>query len=86
LAAVSGSGEDAQLEGESWPAESHQWVTEEADGRKTFDQLQYVIDTLSDSPNSRRLVVNAWHPANAAVPDAAALSLLVRSSQRRATS
>jgi len=59
--------EDAQLEGESWPAESHQWVTEEADGRKTFDQLQYVIDTLSDSPNSRRLVVNAWHPANAAV-------------------
>ncbi|WP_254529694.1 thymidylate synthase [Natrinema gelatinilyticum] len=56
----------ARLEGESWPDESHQWVTEEADGRRTFDQLQYVIDTLSDSPNSRRLVVNAWHPANAA--------------------
>ncbi|PGF14746.1 thymidylate synthase [Natrinema sp. CBA1119] len=58
---------DAQLEGESWPDAGHQWVTEETDGRKTFDQLQYVIDTLSDSPNSRRLVVNAWHPANAAV-------------------
>ncbi len=57
----------AQLEGESWPADGHQWVTEEADGRRTFDQLQYVIDTLSDNPNSRRLVVNAWHPANAAV-------------------
>ncbi|WP_440765232.1 thymidylate synthase [Natronorubrum sp. DTA7] len=57
----------AQLEGESWPDDSHQWVTEEDDGRKTFDQLQYIVDTLSDSPNSRRLVVNAWHPANAAV-------------------
>ncbi|ELY43069.1 thymidylate synthase [Natronorubrum sulfidifaciens] len=59
--------DDAQLEGETWPDEAHRWVTEEADGRKTFDQLQYVVDTLSDSPNSRRLVVNAWHPANAAV-------------------
>jgi len=63
----------SRLEGESW-ADSEardgagsQWVTEEADGRQTFDQLQYVIDTLSDRPNSRRLVVNAWHPANAAV-------------------
>ncbi|TMT86206.1 thymidylate synthase [Haloterrigena sp. H1] len=58
---------DAQLEGETWPDAAHRWVTEEADGRRTFDQLQYVIDTLSESPNSRRLVVNAWHPANAAV-------------------
>ncbi len=59
--------EGNQLEGESWPEDGHRWVTEEAGGRRTFDQLQYVIDTLSDSPNSRRLVVNAWHPANAAV-------------------
>ncbi|KDE60208.1 thymidylate synthase [Halostagnicola sp. A56] len=59
--------ETGQLEGESWPEDGHQWVTEEADGRRTFDQLQYVIDTLSENPNSRRLVVNAWHPANAAV-------------------
>ena len=48
------------------------WVTKEEDGRKTFDQLQYIIDTLNGdhpyrSKNSRRLVVNAWHPANAAV-------------------
>jgi thymidylate synthase len=48
-----------------------QWVNDE-DGRKTFDQLQYIIDTLNGdhpyrSENSRRLVVNAWHPANAAV-------------------
>ncbi|RQG89002.1 thymidylate synthase [Natrarchaeobius halalkaliphilus] len=57
----------ARLEGESWPDEAHRWVTTEADGRRTFDQLQYVIDTLSDTPNSRRLAVSAWHPANAAV-------------------
>ena len=47
------------------------WINEE-DGRKTFDQFQYIIDTLNGdhpyrSENSRRLVVNAWHPANAAV-------------------
>jgi thymidylate synthase len=33
----------------------------------TFDQIAYVIDELRDNPSSRRLVVNAWHPANAAV-------------------
>ncbi len=74
--------EESRLAGESWAdvdptvasladgdpdALGSQWVTEEADGRRTFDQLQYVVDTLSDRPNSRRLVVNAWHPANAAV-------------------
>ena len=57
---------DARLPGESWPDEDDPWTTTEADGRRTFDQLGYVVDTLVDSPNSRRLVVNAWHPANAA--------------------
>lgn len=58
-----------QLPGESWPSPNHRWVNEETtdDGttRLTFDQIQYVIDTLNDSPQSRRIVVNAWHPANA---------------------
>lgn len=50
----------------------NRWVTEEADGRKVFDQIQYVIDTLNGDhpfrgPESRRIIVNAWHPANAAV-------------------
>ena len=48
------------------------WINEEEDGRKTFDQIQYVIDTLNGkhpyrSENSRRLVISAWHPANASV-------------------
>ena len=56
-----------RLAGESWPDDGHRWVTEEADGRRTFDQIQYALDTLRENPNSRRIVVNAWHPANAAV-------------------
>lgn len=62
---------DARLEGEQWPDDAHRWVTEEEattqGGRRlVFDQLQYVVDTLRENPQSRRLVVNAWHPANAA--------------------
>jgi len=53
-----------QLDGESWAEEDHQWVNED---EGTFDQLRYVIDQLQDDPTSRRLVVNAWHPANAAI-------------------
>lgn len=52
-------------------SEIQSWVNEE-DGVKTFDQLRYVIDTINGdhphrSENSRRLVVSAWHPANASV-------------------
>ena len=55
---------DGQLPGESWPEDSHRWVN---DDERTFDQIQYVLDQLRENPHSRRLVVNAWHPANAAV-------------------
>jgi thymidylate synthase len=63
--------DDQQLPGEAWADEECKWVKEEEEGL-TFDQLGYVIDTLNgDNPNrsknSRRLVVNAWHPANADV-------------------
>ena len=58
--------ESERLSGESWPDDANRWVTVEADGRRTFDQIGYVVDTLSADPNSRRMVVNAWHPANAA--------------------
>jgi thymidylate synthase len=55
--------EPDRLPGESWPQDAHRWVNDEG----TFDQVAYVIDELRDNPSSRRLVVNAWHPANAAV-------------------
>ncbi|MWV64693.1 thymidylate synthase [Halorubrum sp. JWXQ-INN 858] len=60
----------AGLPGETWPEDAHRWVTveEDADGheRRTFDQIGYVLDTLAENPRSRRMVVSAWHPANAA--------------------
>jgi thymidylate synthase len=63
--------EASQLPGEAWIDEESKWVNVESDGRKTFDQVKYVIDTLNGenpdkSKNSRRLVINAWHPSNAA--------------------
>lgn len=51
------------VEGEVWPDRDCSWVNEEG----TFDQIQYVIDQLQQKPQSRRIVVTAWHPANAAV-------------------
>ncbi|MDP3766113.1 MAG: thymidylate synthase [Nanoarchaeota archaeon] len=57
------------LEGENWGTK---WIKAEKNGQKTFDQIQYVIDTLKEikknpsTQNLRRMVVSAWHPANAA--------------------
>ncbi len=60
-----------RIPGESWPDDTNPWTRVEtaANGeeRRVFDQLQFVLDMLRDNPTSRRLVVNAWHPANAAV-------------------
>ena len=60
-----------QLPGESWPDDDNPWITVETESgtgvRRTFDQIQYVLDGLRETPHSRRYVVNAWHPANAAV-------------------
>jgi thymidylate synthase len=57
------------LPGEKW---STRWVSVDREtGEKVFDQIQYILDTLEEikrdpqSPNLRRLVVTAWHPANA---------------------
>ncbi len=57
----------ATLGGEAWADASHPNVRTEADGSLAFDQIGYVLDTLRRDPASRRLVVSAWHPANAAV-------------------
>ncbi|WP_266079029.1 thymidylate synthase [Haladaptatus caseinilyticus] len=54
---------ESGLPGESWPEDGHRWLNDDG----TFDQIQYVLDGLKENPNSRRFVVSAWHPANAAV-------------------
>jgi len=54
---------DRGLPGESWPDDEHRWTNDEG----TFDQIAYALDQLRENPASRRIVVSAWHPANAAV-------------------
>lgn len=58
------------LPGEKW---GKKWTKVELKtGQRTFDQIQYIIDSLKEirknpeHPNLRRLVVSVWHPANAA--------------------
>jgi len=57
----------AHLEGERWAGRDHPHVHQAEDGSLSFDQIGFVIDELRRNPASRRLVVSAWHPANAAV-------------------
>ena len=59
--------EGIALGDEVWADASHPNVAAEAEGSLSFDQIGYVVDTLRTRPMSRRLVVSAWHPANAAV-------------------
>ncbi|MFH1132928.1 MAG: thymidylate synthase [Nanoarchaeota archaeon] len=57
------------LPGEKWAS---RWVRTEANGQRTFDQIQFIIDSLKEIKKDpqhrslRRLVVSAWHPGNAA--------------------
>ena len=58
------------IDGEIWDS---RWVSiDKETGNKVFDQIAYIIDSLEEirdnpsSPKLRRLIVNAWHPANAA--------------------
>lgn len=63
-----------RLPGEAWPWGDlkmlKKYVREEsrAGGRSAlcFDQIAYIVDTLLTKPHSRRMVLTAWHPANAA--------------------
>lgn len=52
-----------RLPGEAWPDPDHPCVNDDG----TFDQIAHVLHRLEEAPHSRRIVVNAWHPANAAV-------------------
>ena len=57
----------AILDGEVYVDEKNPFVTKEENGALTFDQVGWVINEIKNNPNSRRLVISAWHPANATV-------------------
>lgn len=48
--------EEVRFEGNASHIVKDCWV------KKEFDQVQNAIDMLKDNPNSRRIVVSAWHP------------------------
>ena len=55
-----------KVDGEAWVDDSdrEEWLNDDGE---TFDQIQYILDMLQENPQSRRIILNAWHPANAAV-------------------
>ena len=55
------------LDGEVYVNESHPFVRKEKNGSLIFDQIGWVINEIKINPNSRRLVILAWHPANATI-------------------
>lgn len=57
----------ATEEGDLGPLYGKQWVAWEKPDGTTINQIQEVIDTLKNNPNSRRMIVSAWNPAD--LPD-----------------
>lgn len=56
----------ADEHGELGPIYGKQWRSFQGSNGKTVDQIQWVIDEIKRNPDSRRLIVAAWHPAEIA--------------------
>ena len=59
--------ESSALGKEPFVDEKNLYVRRETDGSLTFDQLGWAIAELKQNRLSRRIVITAWHPANAVV-------------------
>lgn len=55
--------EFAKKYGELGPVYGKQWRSWPSDNGETIDQLKNVIEQIKRNPNSRRLIVSAWNPA-----------------------
>lgn len=53
----------ADENGELGPVYGKQWRSFAGRDGKTVDQIQWVVDEIKRNPDSRRLVVSAWNPA-----------------------
>ncbi|GGE39435.1 thymidylate synthase 2 [Pullulanibacillus camelliae] len=59
----------ADEKGDLGPVYGHQWRSWPGKHGETIDQIANVVDMIKNNPNSRRLIVTAWNPAD--VPDMA---------------
>lgn len=53
----------ADENGDLGPVYGHQWRSWPDYNGGTIDQIQNVLDTIKNHPDSRRMVVSAWNPA-----------------------
>jgi thymidylate synthase len=54
----------ADAEGELGPVYGYQWRSWPARGGESIDQISEVIEQIHANPDSRRLIVSAWNPAD----------------------
>jgi thymidylate synthase len=59
----------ADVHGNLGPVYGKQWRSWAAPDGRTIDQISEVVDTLKTNPDSRRIIVSAWNPAD--IPDMA---------------
>lgn len=54
----------ADENGDLGPVYGKQWRSWAAPDGRTIDQISWVLDEIRANPNSRRLIVSAWNPAD----------------------
>jgi thymidylate synthase len=54
----------ADVQGDLGPVYGRQWRSWPASDNKAIDQLAQVVDAIRRTPDSRRLIVTAWNPAD----------------------
>ena len=59
----------ARPDGSLGPVYGHQWRSWATPDGRTIDQISEVVHTLKANPDSRRIIVSAWNPAD--LPDMA---------------
>jgi len=57
----------ADPEGELGPVYGKQWRSWDVCGGEPIDQIKDAVETLKKNPDSRRIIVSAWNPAD--IPD-----------------
>lgn len=54
----------ADANGDLGPVYGHQWRSWPGKNGETIDQISNVVEQIKKNPNSRRLIVTAWNPAD----------------------